>query len=237
MAKLHVALVCSVILLVSTNSVVVGSPLEVCVKAAVGAPQILGDCPFSQRVLLTLEEKKLPYKTLLINLSDKPKWFWDINPQGKVPVLKIDNRWVPDADIIVGILEDKYPNPSLKTPRQFVSVGSKIFDTFGSFVKSKNSSDGTEKAMLDDLHALENHLKTHEGPFVAGQRVTAVDLNIAPKLYHLQIALGHYKKWSVPKSLPHVHNYMKALFSLESFKKTKAEEKYVIAGWAPKVNA
>lgn len=30
--------------------------------------------PFSQRVLLTLEEKKLPYKIHLINVSDKPQW-------------------------------------------------------------------------------------------------------------------------------------------------------------------
>ncbi|VVB15988.1 unnamed protein product [Arabis nemorensis] len=45
------------------------------VKVAVGAPDVLGDCPFSQRVLLTLEEKKLPYKIHLINVSEKAKWF------------------------------------------------------------------------------------------------------------------------------------------------------------------
>jgi len=33
---------------------------------------ILG--PFSQRVLLTLEEKKIPYKLHLIDLSNKPEW-------------------------------------------------------------------------------------------------------------------------------------------------------------------
>lgn len=79
--------------------------VEVCVKAAAGAPDILGDCkyefflhflfsifvdclvssfifhfsfdvlgPFCQRVLMTLEEKKVPYKTHLINTSDKPQW-------------------------------------------------------------------------------------------------------------------------------------------------------------------
>ncbi|KAG2307272.1 hypothetical protein Bca4012_083711 [Brassica carinata] len=33
---------------------------EVCVKATSGAPDVLGYSPFSQRLLLTLEEKKLP---------------------------------------------------------------------------------------------------------------------------------------------------------------------------------
>ncbi|KAL0699712.1 hypothetical protein Bca4012_055834 [Brassica carinata] len=210
--------------------------LEVCVKAAVGAPDVLGDCPFSQRVLLTLEEKNQPYKIHLINLSDKPQWFLDINPQGKVPVLKIDDKWVPDSDIIVTILDDKYPDPSLKTPPQFASVSSNIFSTFVSFVKSKNSNDGTEKALLVELQALEDHLKSHDGPFIAGGRVTEVDLNLAPKLHYLEVALGHFKNWSVPGNLPHVDGYMKALFSLDSFEKTKTDEKYVIAGWAPKVN-
>jgi glutathione S-transferase len=30
--------------------------------------------PFSQRVLLTLEEKKVPYQMKLIDLSNKPGW-------------------------------------------------------------------------------------------------------------------------------------------------------------------
>ncbi|KAL0651640.1 hypothetical protein Bca4012_094331 [Brassica carinata] len=207
--------------------------LEVCVKAAVGAPDVLGDCPFSQRVLLTLEEKSLPYKMHLINLSDKPKWFLDINPEGKVPVLKIDGKWVPDSDVIVSLLEKKYPEPSLKTPPKFASVGSKIMSTFVAFLTTKDSSDGP---LLHELQALENHLKSHDGPFIAGEKVSAVDLSLAPKLYHLEVALGHFKSWSIPGSLTHVHNYMHALFSLHSFEKTKAEEKYVIAGWAPKVH-
>ncbi|XP_010459627.1 PREDICTED: glutathione S-transferase DHAR1, mitochondrial [Camelina sativa] len=210
--------------------------LEICVKAAVGAPDHFGDCPFSHRAILTLEEKNLTYKMHLINLSDKPQWFLDISPQGKVPVLKIDDKWVADSDVIVDLLDEKYPDPPLKTPPAFASVGSKIFGTFGTFLKSKDSNDQSEQALLHELEALENNLKSHEGPFIAGERVSAVDLSLAPKLYHLEVALGHFKSWSVPSSLPHVHNYMKALFSLDSFEKTKPEEKYVISGWEPKVN-
>lgn len=36
--------------------------------------------PFSQRVLLTLEEKKLPYKIHLVNVSDKPQWLVSVKP-------------------------------------------------------------------------------------------------------------------------------------------------------------
>ncbi|OMO89829.1 hypothetical protein CCACVL1_07610 [Corchorus capsularis] len=210
--------------------------LEICVKAAAGAPDVLGDCPFCQRVLLTLEEKKIPYELKLINLSDKPQWFLEISPEGKVPLVKFDDKWVPDSDVIVGILEEKYPEPSLKTPPEFASVGSKIFGSFVTFLKSKDASDGSEEALLNELKALDEHLKAH-GPYIAGEKITAADLSLGPKLYHLEIALGHFKKWTVPENLTCVHNYMKSIFSHESFVKTKAAKEYVVAGWAPKVNA
>ncbi|XWS66068.1 hypothetical protein CRYUN_Cryun05aG0168400 [Craigia yunnanensis] len=208
--------------------------LEICVKAAAGAPGVPGDCPFCQRVLLTLEEKKVPYKLNLVDLSDKPQWFLEISPEGKVPVVKFDDKWVPDSDVIVGILEEKYPETSLKTPPEVASVGSKIFGTFITFLKSKDANDGSEQALLNELKALDEHLKG-QGPFIAGEKITAVDLGLGPKLYHLEIALGHFKKWTIPESLTYVHNYMKSIFSRESFVKTQAAKEQVIAGWAPKV--
>ncbi|XP_026660286.1 probable glutathione S-transferase DHAR1, cytosolic isoform X1 [Phoenix dactylifera] len=223
-------------------------PVEVCVKAATGAPDIVGDCPFCQRVLLTLEEKKVPYELKLINLDNKPDWFLAISPEGKVPVFKAnDDKWVPDSDVITQIIEENYPNPSLVTPQEYSSVGSKIFSSFVKFLKSKDPNDGSEQALLDELHALDEHLKAH-GPYVNGENISAVDLNLAPKLFHLEIALDHFKGWKIPENLTYVHAYMKVhvwcasmlvwlLFNRESFIKTKAAEEHVVAGWAPKVNA
>ncbi|KAF5467230.1 hypothetical protein F2P56_017077 [Juglans regia] len=208
--------------------------LEVAVKAADDAPDILGDCPFSQRVLLTLEEKKIPYKLHLINLNGKPQWFLEVNPEGKVPIMKFDDKWVSNSDDIVGILEERYPEPSLTTPPEFASVGSKIFEAFVKFLKSKDPNDGSEQALLNELKALDEHLKAH-GPYVAGEKITAVDLSLAPKLFHLEVALGHFKNWTVPESLTHFHNYKKLLSSRDSFQKTKPAKESVIAGWKPKV--
>lgn len=48
--------------------------------------------------------------------------FLEVSPEGKVPVVKFDDKWVPDSDVIVKSLEEKYPEPSLVTPPQFSSV-------------------------------------------------------------------------------------------------------------------
>ncbi|XP_023528498.1 glutathione S-transferase DHAR3, chloroplastic isoform X2 [Cucurbita pepo subsp. pepo] len=210
------------------------SPLEACVKASITVPNKLGDCPFCQRVLLTLEEKRLPYDLKLVDLSNKPEWFLEISSEGKVPVVKFDEQWVADSDVITQTLEEKYPNPPLATPPDKSSVGSKIFSTFIAFLKSKDPNDGTEQALLSELSYFDSHIKEN-GPFINGKEISAADLSLGPKLYHLEIALGHYKNWSVPDSLPYVKSYTKSIFSRESFAKTRALPEDVIAGWRPKV--
>lgn len=209
-------------------------PLPVCAKESLTVPNRLGDCPFTQRVLLTLEEKQLPYDLKVVNLRNKPEWFIDISPEGKVPVIKLDEKWIPDSDVITQTLEEKFPEPSLATPPEKATVGSKIFSTFIAFLKSKDPSDGTEKALLDELSSFNSYLEVN-GPFINGKVVSAVDLALAPKLYHLEITLGHFKKWSVPDSLPYVKSYMQTTFSMDSFVNTRALPEDVIEGWRPKV--
>ncbi|KAL8038320.1 hypothetical protein ABFS82_11G099500 [Erythranthe guttata] len=209
-------------------------PLEVCAKESITTPNKLGDCPFTQRVLLTLEEKRLPYDLKLVNLNNKPEWFLSISPEGKVPIIKLGEKWIPDSDVITQALEEKFPEPSLATPPEKATVGSKIFSTFIGFLKSKDSSDGTEQALLNELTAFNDYLQEN-GPFINGELISAADLSLAPKLYHLEIALGHYKKWSIPDSLTYVNSYMKTIFSKDSFVNTRAEPKDVIEGWRPKV--
>ncbi|XP_015058735.1 glutathione S-transferase DHAR3, chloroplastic [Solanum pennellii] len=212
----------------------VETPLEVCVKQSITTPNKLGDCPFTQRVLLTLEEKHLPYDMKFVDLSNKPDWFLKISPEGKVPLIKLDEKWVPDSDVITQALEEKFPEPPLTTPPEKASVGSKIFPKFVAFLKSKDSGDGTEQALLDELTAFNDYLKEN-GPFINGNEVSAADLSLGPKLYHLEIALGNYKNWSIPDSLSYVKSYMKSIFSRDSFINTRALKEDVIEGWRPKV--
>ncbi|RVW86110.1 Glutathione S-transferase DHAR3, chloroplastic [Vitis vinifera] len=79
--------------------------------------------------LLTLEEKHLPYEMKLVDLTNKPEWFLKISPGGTVPVMKLDEKWIADSDVIAQSLEEKYPDPPLGTPPEKASV------TVGSLVR------------------------------------------------------------------------------------------------------
>lgn len=48
--------------------------------------------------------------------------FLKINPDGKVPVINLDEKWVADSDVITQSLEEKYPDPPLGTPPEKASV-------------------------------------------------------------------------------------------------------------------
>ncbi|KAJ6290710.1 hypothetical protein OIU76_027958, partial [Salix suchowensis] len=109
-------------LTLSMSATSVPDPLEICVKASVTVPDKLGDCPFCQRVLLTLEEKNLPYDMKFVDLGNKPEWFLKLNAEGKVPVIKFEENWVSDSDVITQALEEKFPDPPLAIPPEKASV-------------------------------------------------------------------------------------------------------------------
>jgi len=51
-------------------------------------------CPFVQRSVITLKEKAAEYEVTYIDLADKPDWFLRISPEGKVPVLRVDDEHI-----------------------------------------------------------------------------------------------------------------------------------------------
>src|ERR1700747_1688047 len=46
-------------------------------------------CPYVQRAVIALSEKRVPFERIDIDLANKPDWFMKISPLGKVPVLVV----------------------------------------------------------------------------------------------------------------------------------------------------
>ena len=70
-------------------------------------------CPYCARVRIALHEKGLAYETVEVDLTDRPAWLVELNPPaGRVPVLD-DGFMLPESEVIMGYLEDRYPAPPL----------------------------------------------------------------------------------------------------------------------------
>jgi glutathione S-transferase len=60
-------------------------------------------------VRIALAEKELGYERIEVDLSDRPQWIRDLNPpDGRVPVLD-DGFVLPESDVIMEYLEERYP--------------------------------------------------------------------------------------------------------------------------------
>jgi glutathione S-transferase len=72
--------------------------------------------PFSWRVQLVLEEKRLPYEPILLSFEKgehKTQEHLARSPHGKVPALADDGVGLYESSAIVEYLEERYPEPSL----------------------------------------------------------------------------------------------------------------------------
>jgi glutathione S-transferase len=70
-------------------------------------------CPNCARVRIALHEKGVAYETVEVDLADRRSWLLELNPpNGRVPVLD-DGFTLPESEVIMGYLEDRYPEPGL----------------------------------------------------------------------------------------------------------------------------
>jgi glutathione S-transferase len=73
-------------------------------------------CPYCQRVRIALAEKGIAHERRDVDLADKPRELFAVNPAGGVPVLVEEGRPVPDSLVILEYLEDRFPDPPLMPP-------------------------------------------------------------------------------------------------------------------------
>jgi len=70
-------------------------------------------CPYCARVRIALAEKGVEHETVAIDLRDRPDWLYEKNPIGKVPVIEEDTFVLPESEVIMEYLEERYPEPAL----------------------------------------------------------------------------------------------------------------------------
>lgn len=194
---------------------------------------ILGDCPFCHRALLTLEEKHIPYTLKFIDFKEKPQWIFKLNEKGSVPVMKdlTTGDWLNDSALIVDMLEDKVKEPVLGRCDSIPDIGSGVFPAFKGFLQASDEESSEKQSALEaELAKLSDHLQAN-GPYLKGENVSAGDLALTPKLYHLKIALEELKGYTVPAKYSQVTQYLDRMQQRDSWKSTYYAPEIVVAGW------
>jgi glutathione S-transferase len=71
----------------------------------------------SPQVWLALEEKDIPFDSIMINLQNKPDWYADVVPTKLVPAVSIKGEMVWESKDILLALEKAFPDSRPLMPR------------------------------------------------------------------------------------------------------------------------
>ncbi|HEU4343441.1 MAG TPA: glutathione S-transferase family protein [Candidatus Binatia bacterium] len=155
--------------------------------------------PFSWRVMLTLELKRLPYESKLLEFSKqdhKSSEYLKLNPRGKVPTLKDGDFVLYESLAIMAYLDRKYPDPAIfgETPQETGRIWRSISETdsyvippgtklaipifFGKGLEKTNEIQEAASAIREELRRVDTALA--DSDWLVGARVSAADIALFP---------------------------------------------------------
>lgn len=164
--------------------------------------------PYSWRVMLALEHKRLAYSSHQLQLSkqeQKSPQMLAMNFRGRVPVLKHDDYVVFESLAILYYLDLKYPDPPLfgRSPEE-AGVIMRVVCEYQSYAEAhvmklvRTLSFAEHETPMDELaasmHVVANEARSIEARlarsnWVVGESFTAADIVIFPALQALLHAL------------------------------------------------
>lgn len=159
---------------------------------------------YSQKVLLGLYEKNVPFTPKLVNLSDPEEKarYREFYPMGKIPLLvRDDQRMIPESSIILEYIDNAFPesprlinpDPELGRQTRFLdrmcdlylndTVVSLIFESFKpEEERSSEMMEGCSEQLAVMYGYLNDQLK--ERAFLAGDAFTLADCAAMPPLFY-----------------------------------------------------
>ena len=153
-------------------------------------------CPFVQRSVVALEEKKVPYELIILDPYDPPEWFSKISPLGKVPVLRIDDDAVLFESAVINEFLDESTPGQLHPEQPLQRALNRSWIEFGGGMLSDTfklmtvKSEAEFNAVIDNLRASLQRISDQldaDGPFFNGPDFSLVDAAYAPLFVRLGI--------------------------------------------------
>ncbi|MFZ0254770.1 MAG: glutathione S-transferase family protein [Gammaproteobacteria bacterium] len=175
-------------------------------------------CPYVQRAVITLLYKQASFTLTHIDLADPPKWFLDISPFGKVPVLRVNGKTIIFESAVINEYIDEvfpdrlHPADPLQRAlnRSWIEFGSAcLIDTFRMInAKTADKFADVHADLLEKLQQIEEILGA--GPYFNGNRFSLVDAAYAPLFARLEL-LGELVEVYVKTDLPKAASWSETL--------------------------
>lgn len=164
-------------------------------------------CPWVQRAVIMLRAKGVDFDVTYINLREKPDWFLEISPHGKVPVLKVGDDVLFESNAIAEYLDEVFEphlHPADPIKRAKNRAWTDFLPTFAwgpglnnlSYCGSKDDLPQALETARQRVSRLEGALakeRGNDGPFFNGDKLSLVDAAYGPFFQRFAICEAQLK--------------------------------------------
>jgi glutathione S-transferase len=187
-------------------------------------------CPFVQRSAITLNSKGIAYDTRYVDLTNKPQWFLELSPTGKVPLLLVrddEREMVLFESAVINEYLDEITEGSLLPSdpllrarhRAMIELASAcIADAWRMGVAA---SEAESRAAVDALRAKLARFEAElVGPFFTGPELALVDTASIPMLQRAAWTNELRPELEVFAGLPKVRAWLDAAEQLDAVRRS-----------------
>jgi glutathione S-transferase len=166
-------------------------------------------CPYCQKVWMTLEFKRIPYRIEKVNMrcyGDKPASFLRMQPSGSIPVAVIDGVTYNQSNDIMYALEEAFPgypivpdDPNERSKAQeLLRLERTLFSAWMSWLTSGDSPNGRLRDnFISVLNQVDSELSATRGGFFLGEKASVVDFMFAPFLERMCASMLYFKGFQI----------------------------------------
>lgn len=201
-------------------------------------------CPFAQRTRIVLNEKGLEAELIEIDLDDKPAWFAEVSPYGKVPLLEHDGTRIYESSIVNQYLDEVFPEPPLLPAEPGRRALARIWIDFADVrwtptnYKMLLEQDAERQGALVESFREQLRFMEHEGlaklgpgPYWMGPEFSLVDAAFYPHFERLG-ALEHYRGPILPAECTRLRAWAEAVAERPSVRTLSHPTEYYVRGLA-----
>lgn len=159
-------------------------------------------CPFAQRAVIMLEERQVPYALEHIDPKDKPGWFLELSPLGKVPVLRVtlpggEEQVIFESAVICELIDETAPGARMHPDDPFRRAHNRAWvEAASELLRKMHRIEvvADEAGLRDAAEATRALLRRFDaevrGPLFNGEKLSLVDAAAAPALQRLSWCEG-----------------------------------------------
>lgn len=150
-------------------------------------------CPYCARVRIVLAEKAVEFEAVEIDLEDRPAWIYEKNAKGRVPIVEEDGWILPESEVIMEYLEERYPEPALLAADPAERALARLWmfrhdDFTDPYYTLRRGESGADAAFARQLARLDLELEGR--PWLGGGAYGLADIAYVPWVLRARTRLG-----------------------------------------------